>query len=317
MSLFESLSGTTSTDSPVGNVAEQIAPAVLLSPVRKIDPPLANAISVGLCTVGAEFMVDAEDGHAPYRMKLIEVKAGIFKFADAAGAKVDLEVGDFVWLPSPTAPVAPVVQVVPVVPVAAAAVVPVASVVVDSTKVVRGGNCPGSGVTVLFVNQPSVVNRKVVCDVCGTDRPIPKEVREMKPTPTGMPFPGHRRPKGDDAVLAVSPSASVPTVPPTPPPLVSVAPLSSVPSLPVVPAPVSPTQLPGDDGLAAVQHDPPQAPDRKQKLLDLYSSRNDFENVVKLLSLTCTVIDTDAGFGRIMVEKAMEIATQATVRLKG
>ncbi len=84
----------------------------------------------------------------------------------------------------------------------------------DPKAASRGGNCLGSGQVVKFSEQPSVVDGKVVCSMCGAERAIPKEIRKARPMPTEMPFPGHRRPKGEEK--SSTPESSTPVVP-TPP----------------------------------------------------------------------------------------------------
>ena len=206
---------------------------------------LGDKLSVGLCAIGEEYMVDAEDGHSPYRMKFVEVSAGEFKFRDATGAKVALDVKDYVWkLPSTAAPTPPepsdpravkppdapktkwVDEQAPLTDKAIAEITDpklrelaiehkrmaeaeqgkkdAAEAAANPQAATRGGNCPGSGQVVLFSTQPSVVDGKVVCPICGMVKPIPKEVKKATPRPTEMPFPGHRRPK----VTAVTETAA-------------------------------------------------------------------------------------------------------------
>ena len=87
---------------PPAAVTVPVVPTtVLVSP--KAPSPLGDKIQVATCMIGEEYMVDAEDGHAPYRMKLIEVSSGKFKFRDAVGAMVNLDVKDKVWKPGEAA----------------------------------------------------------------------------------------------------------------------------------------------------------------------------------------------------------------------
>lgn len=286
---------------------------------------IGEKISVTLCAVGEQYMVDCEDGHPPYRMKLREVSAGVFKFVDAMGAKADLSVKDSVWrlalgvqaTPTPPAPrlacgapgcgvncvpgwvrsegsgfveckacggkgavLASSMAVKPpdapktpwieqAAPLSDAAIAEIAdpklrelavehrrqceerdraAAQADPTKTTRGGNCPGSNQEVLFANQPTVVDGKVACPLCGVEKTIPKDVRKARPMPSGMSFPGHRRPKAEAVATPVPPTSPaqavpVPPTPPTPPVPPTVPTNGAVPVSPSSPAPGSATAL--------------------------------------------------------------------------
>lgn len=57
----------------------------------------SDPISVSACIPGSEYLVDAEDGHAPYKMRLGEIRGGSYKFFDKMGGRVELKTGDKVW----------------------------------------------------------------------------------------------------------------------------------------------------------------------------------------------------------------------------
>lgn len=203
-----------------------------LWPEKQIEIPLQNTIGerikVSACTIGEEYLVDCEDGHAPYKMTLLEG----CKFLDAVGAKAELTPNDFVWRLPPTT--APTTAAAPV-PVAADSVyafnrsipganaagfapppqAPPAALAQEVWTPVglRAGNCLGTGKMV----DPKGGN-KILCPVCKAVRPVDKASRGA----ASVTFPGHR-PLEKTVETAPTPAPPPPflPVPPIPDPLVA------------------------------------------------------------------------------------------------
>lgn len=135
-------------------------PVAPTPPAASVAPTLGEEISVSLCAVGDEYMVDCEDGHSPYRMKFTGVSAGVFKFVDALGGKGNLEVTDHVWrLPAGAAPTTPVPP---------------------PQKVACGAKGCGEGCAPGYVRTDNA-SAFLMCNACGGKGAVSAETTAIKP----------------------------------------------------------------------------------------------------------------------------------------